>query len=97
MPFRDGSRQDVPETDVGTADRRCRKNKRARGPQKLPDTRKRIPVFLSPAAAAAGVFPRRSARRFRLLSGHLFRGVRIGPDDLLPRPRAAPETISFFG
>ena len=46
---------------------------------------------------AAGVFPRRFARRFRLLSGHLFRGVRIGPDDLLPRPRAAPETISFFG
>ena len=45
MPFGDGSRQDVPEPDVGTADRRCRKNKRARGPQKLPDTRKRIPVF----------------------------------------------------
>lgn len=46
---------------------------------------------------AAGVFPCRSARWFRLLSGHLFRGVRIGPDDLLPGPRAAPETISFFG
>lgn len=57
MPFGDGSRQDVPEPDVGMADRRCRKNKRARGPQKLPDTRKRIPVFLSPAAACRRSFP----------------------------------------
>lgn len=57
MPFRDGSRRDVPEPDIGTADRRCRKNKRARGPQKLPDTRRRIPVFLSPAAACRRCFP----------------------------------------
>ena len=56
-----------------------------------------VRIFCLLRQPAAGVFPHRSARRFRLLSGHLFRGVRIGPDDLLPRPRAAPETISFFG